>query len=169
MDIKKMLADQKKLDDRILSNASIEKYPLKNMKLALLVELGELANEWQGFKYWKKHKKINREKLLGEFADCLHFALSLENYYESKGNELEGDFSKDDFNSISDFLEKNKPTLIDIIEGFFSTYNTVLNYGGEVLAYIIGLGMMLGISKEEMEQAYYKKNKVNYKRQEEGY
>ncbi|PRR85543.1 dUTP diphosphatase [Clostridium luticellarii] len=169
MDIKKMLADQKELDDKILSNAGIEKYPLENIKLALLVELGELANEWQGFKHWKKHREINREKLLEEFADCLHFALSIENYYESKDHKLNGDFSEDSFNSISDFLGKDKTTLTDIIEGFFVTYDVVLNDTRDVLVYIVGLGLMLGISKEEMEQAYYKKNAVNYKRQEEGY
>ena len=71
-----MLEDQKELDTAIFKNAGITQYPLENIRLSLLVELGELANEWKGFKYWKKDKKINREKLLDEFADCLHFALS---------------------------------------------------------------------------------------------
>lgn len=165
MNIRQMLVDQKKLDDEILSNAGVEEYPLENMKLALLVELGELANEWQGFKHWKKHKEINRERLLDEFADCLHFGLSLENQLHQVSNHV-----KDAIEEIVKNLDnecKNK----DVLEGFKYVFNAVLDTTGYIspLLSIIALGRCLDISLDEMEQSYYRKNKVNYKRQQEGY
>lgn len=60
MNIRKLLDEQKELDKEILKRAGIKEYPFRNIKLALLVELGELANEWQGFKHWKKNKVIIR-------------------------------------------------------------------------------------------------------------
>ena len=162
-----MLADQKNLDDRILSNAGIEEYPLKNMQLALLVELGELANEWQGFKHWKKHREINREKLLGEFADCLHFALSLENQFNKVS-----EYTKENIDEIVAKLDrecKNKDVIQGFEYAFDNTVNIVTHDDMSILLTIIALGRCLDISLDEMEISYYKKNKVNYKRQEEGY
>ena len=80
MNIKKMLEAQKKLDEANLKKGGIEEYPIEEVKTAYRVELGELLQEWKGFKYWKLSKgEIDREKLLEEWADCCHFALSLEN------------------------------------------------------------------------------------------
>ncbi len=161
-----MLADQKELDDKILSNAGIEKYPLENIKLALLVELGELANEWQGFKHWKKHREINREKLLEEFADCLHFALSIENYVMR--HDLFYDQGTWNLEEGEKLQGIEKPTIDEIVEGFRITFKSVLdlNY---VLQHVLALGLCLDIKLKDMEWAYYKKNAVNYRRQEEGY
>lgn len=165
MNIRQMLVDQKKLDDEILSNSGIEKYPLENMKLALLVELGELANEWQGFKYWKKHKEINKERLLDEFADCLHFALSLENNLRQVS-----DYVKDNTEKIVKNLDEECENK-DALEGFKYAFEVTLDpfEYESVLLTVISLGRCLDISLNEMEQAYYKKNQVNYKRQQEGY
>ncbi|MEY8001566.1 dUTP diphosphatase [Clostridium sp. Mt-5] len=164
MDIRQMLADQKNLDDEILSNAGIKEYPLKNMQLALLVELGELANEWQGFKHWKKHKEINMDKLLEEFADCLHFALSLQNNLDTEEFSFEHiQNSYDLMNAIEGSASISKLFIDAYIEISANIKNTSL------LLVIIALGLNLGITGEQMEQAYYKKNKVNYKRQREGY
>ena len=48
-------------------------------QLALLVEIGELANEWKTFKYWKKTSQIDWAKVQDELVDCLHFFASLAN------------------------------------------------------------------------------------------
>ncbi len=167
MNLKKMLEDQKKLDTAIFKNAGISEYPLENIKLALLVELGELANEDKSFKYWKKNKKTDRTKLLDEMADCLHFALSLENYYLKKYSDY--DMSKYDFENAIAFKEMHKPTEKDITEAFLYACTSITNADKDTLMVIIGLGITLDISLEEMEKAYYKKHKENYKRQEEGY
>lgn len=47
-------------------------------RVALDTELGELYNELPNFKYWKKNKSTEiTDKAREEFADCLHFLISL--------------------------------------------------------------------------------------------
>lgn len=45
--------------------------------LALLVEIGELANETRCFKYWSNKPASEREVILEEYVDGLHFILSI--------------------------------------------------------------------------------------------
>lgn len=54
MDLKSLFEIQRLMDDRIIAEHHLEgQNLLPNTILALQVELGELANEWQGFKHWK--------------------------------------------------------------------------------------------------------------------
>jgi dimeric dUTPase (all-alpha-NTP-PPase superfamily) len=160
LDIQKLLDMQKELDKTILDNAGIKEYPLENIKLALLVELGELANEWKGFKHWKKHKEINREKLLEEFADCLSFALSLENeLHETDNTEV-----IEVFNCAASQTYTNNELIIGLVEEF-----NKISSGKDILINVIAIGAVFRISSEEMERAYLAKNKVNYERQNNGY
>lgn len=159
-----MLDDQKKLDAAIFKNAGMTEYPYPNMKLALLVELGELCNEDKSFKHWKKHKEVDREKLLDEFADCLHFSLSLENHLK----QIRRDNLEDFDNFIGPLIKDSKEMKNDISGAFMNTFYMVLRKRSILLA-VITLGICLDISLEDMEKAYYKKHKENYKRQEEGY
>ncbi len=164
-----MLEDQKKLDAVIFKNAGMAEYPLKSMKLSLLVEIGELCNQWKGFKHWKKHKEIDKEKLLDEFADCLHFGLSLEN----KLKQLEGtDFRiiLPPINIVRDFISNCNEGDVNLMricafENAYKQCSTLEN----VVINILTVGAYLGITEEEMETSYYKKHRENYKRQEEGY
>jgi dimeric dUTPase (all-alpha-NTP-PPase superfamily) len=169
LDLQKLLDMQKELDKTILDNAEIEEYPLDNIKLALLVELGELANEWKGFKHWKKHKEINREKLVEEFADCLSFALSLENElqqvrvfgYENFINILKN--VKEILNKYdSNTKESMRMTAFTLA---FSQVASLKN----VVSNVLSVGIYLDLTFEEMELAYLAKNKVNYERQNNGY
>jgi len=53
MDLTKLFKAQKELDERIVKEKGLEGQDLLDKKiLALQVELGELANEWRGFKFW---------------------------------------------------------------------------------------------------------------------
>lgn len=170
--------------------------------LALQVELGELANEWRGFKYWSndqearvyvpnpnalckacdgqgytdKHLDIKQWKfckecdgcgahfynpLLEEYVDCLHFIVSIGIELNVNPEQLfipifECDEETDIF--ISLFFEiarldlQRKASLYKII---FTKF--------------MGLGAKLGFSLDQIEEAYYSKNKINYERQENGY
>ncbi|MFT8313196.1 MAG: dUTP diphosphatase [Clostridium sp.] len=169
LDLKKLLDMQKELDKTILDNAGIKEYPLENIKLALLVELGELANEWKGFKHWKKHKDINRDKLLEEFADCLSFALSLENeLHQAK---------KYGYEDLITIIEDVKKILVGYdlnakeamrMSAFELAFSQVSNLKN-VISNTLSVGIYLDLTFEEMEQAYLAKNKVNYERQNNGY
>lgn len=107
MNIKKLLETQKALDDRIRKEKGLEGQDLTaNTFLALLVELGEMANCWREFKFWSNDQApryerkchackgkgkfenkdiclycegtgIEAKPLLEEYIDCLHFFLSL--------------------------------------------------------------------------------------------
>ncbi|WP_313798819.1 dUTP diphosphatase [Cytobacillus sp.] len=54
MNLKKLFETQKILRDRINYN---EPDRFNKLILALLVEIGECANEWRGFKFWSKNQQ----------------------------------------------------------------------------------------------------------------
>lgn len=57
MDIEKLFATQKALDEAIKNKKGLQDANLLEYKiLALLTELGELANEWRGFKFWSEDR-----------------------------------------------------------------------------------------------------------------
>ena len=48
---------QKKLDDHIIQEKGLQGQDLLDKKiLALQVELGELCQEWRGFKFWSEDR-----------------------------------------------------------------------------------------------------------------
>ena len=162
MNILKLLKKQNALDNSIHEIKNIE-YDINKVKLALYVELGELANEWQVFKYWKNNKHINREHLLEEYADCLHFCLSIENYH----------YLQVDNSTIQEqYIEyyKKIPYLLDIltieepIDLFLKMYTVEYS-----LLTLLQLGLALGFSKEEIQKSYNTKHKINYERLKNNY
>src|SRR5690625_888504 len=60
MDLNKLFPLQKELDSHIVKEKGLEGQDLLDKKiLALQVELGELANEWRGFKFWSEDQEPN--------------------------------------------------------------------------------------------------------------
>ena len=58
MNLTKLFETQKKLDECIIEEKGLQGQDLLDKKiLALQVELGELANEWRGFKFWSKDQE----------------------------------------------------------------------------------------------------------------
>lgn len=146
-----ILKMQKKLDKVIYKNAGIEEYPFLETKLALFVEIGELENEIQDFKYWKKNKVIDKDKVLEEWADCMHFAASLYNFLATKIDDL--------------LIEEMLNTDIKILD----IINQVNKIDVIFLEALIAYGVKLGFTEEQLFEAYCKKNNINYLRQKEGY
>ena len=82
MEIKKLYELQKKLDNTILNKFKLpmtSKELLTNTLLALQVEVSELANATRCFKHWSTKSAESKERLLDEYADVLHFFLSIGN------------------------------------------------------------------------------------------
>jgi dimeric dUTPase (all-alpha-NTP-PPase superfamily) len=99
MSLEKMLAMQKVLDARIIKEKGLEGQDLyPNTVLALIVELGEFANEGRWFKHWSNDQEprikevlrgadgktivailSDKNPLLTEYVDCVHFFLSTAN------------------------------------------------------------------------------------------
>ena len=176
MNLAHLFEVQRELDQHIIEKKGLEGQDLLPQKiLALQVELGELANEWRGFKFWRNDQEPRKSvyygppelpdvgtyvnPMLEEYVDCLHFILSI-------GLECKFDDGK--------FYTSHKETTLEqflrLFEkvGDFSAFPTKGNYEC-IFNYFLGLGEMLGFTWDQIEQAYLEKNRVNYQRQESGY
>ena len=182
LNLERLFEVQKKLDDHIIQKKGLKGQDLLAKKiLALLVELGELANEWRGFKFWSNDQEprtrhlepdiehfdktretrwIESNPLLEEYVDCLHFLLSI-------GLESDiGTFSRDELApSKMDSIEIQFISLFEAASRFI--YD--INYYPEMWELFLGLGEMLGFTWQQVEEAYFQKNAVNHERQENGY
>jgi dimeric dUTPase (all-alpha-NTP-PPase superfamily) len=154
---------QKALDGHIEKQHQLEQEDLFDRKvLALLVEIGELANETRCFKFWSVKPSSEREVILEEFVDGVHFILSL-------GIEC----GYEDLESVP----SNRTAETDISKQFLEIYEAVqkfrINRGKEnyveLFQSYLKLAQLLGFTDDQIEQAYIKKNEVNYDRQRKGY
>ena len=193
MNFKKLQQMQAALDAAILAEKATMTAEERFDKtlVALSVEIAEVANTAEHFKFWKDNKgkvdskrfltgtnktyydtvklekvifaKAHKLTLVEEASDCLHFILSLANQVGVKivNFEQEENTSKED-------------AFIKLLQGIAkistSTTNTVLTIDIRLIFNaLLTYFCLLGITPEELEQAYYDKNKVNYERLENGY
>ncbi|MBT2696370.1 dUTP diphosphatase [Bacillus sp. ISL-40] len=176
MDLAKLFLLQKELDNHIENEHPREEGEsrLSYKVLALLVELGELANEVRFFKFWSTNRRPRTQAVrvptmmeedkkyynptLEEYVDGWHFILSIGLELQIKEVEISA--------CKRENLEDQFIGLYNVISllavGFHHKYNDVVS------AYI-GLGEMLGFTPEEIEGAYLVKNEINHKRQEVHY
>lgn len=76
--LKEMFEAQAKLDATIHENHNVNYEVTHDRRiLALLVEIGEFANTTRCFKYWSNKGMEEKETVLDEYADGMHFFLSL--------------------------------------------------------------------------------------------
>ncbi|GIN17497.1 hypothetical protein J32TS2_28530 [Shouchella clausii] len=194
MNLTKLFEIQKELDEAIIKKKGLEgKDLLQERILALLVELGECANEWRGFKFWSENNSpkppqynwrvsedgLNKEwipewgyesyPLLEEYVDCLHFFLSIG---ISIGHT---DFEAWEYSNTKDETKQFLAVFgqIDNIKITFEDKDNIEPDDCVVyeaaFAHFLALGKMLGFTWGEIEQAYLQKNEINHKRQETGY
>ena len=163
MQIEKLFKMQRALDQHIEEKHELQHEDLFNRKvLALLVELGELANETRCFKFWSIRPSSEKSVVLEEFVDGIHFILSLG--LECGYQNLE-------------YAMNIEPPAISVSEQFLQIYENVSIFKNgkndhdfrSLLQSYLQLGAMLGITYEEMEKAYFTKNEVNYQRQRNNY
>ncbi|MED4844095.1 dUTP diphosphatase [Bacillus atrophaeus] len=113
----------------------------------------------------------DKNPLLEEYVDCLHFILSI-------GNRI--GFNNDA--TIQQIIKRSKEreveTNIGIGKAFshlmslvFGFYFSIEDEGTYVRSFerFLNLGKMLGFTPEQIEAAYMEKNAVNHQRQQEGY
>jgi len=162
MDLLKLFSLQRVLDERIESAHHVQPEEIFEKKLlALLVEIGELANETRCFKFWSTKPPAAKERILDEYADGLHFILSLgllpgyENQVKIGPSILTGDLT-------AQFTQ-----LYRVVHAFKET-RSLADYQ-LLLSCYVGLTKALGFTEAETEAAYLLKNEVNHERQESGY
>lgn len=222
MDLQNLFEMQAVLDADIIKRHPVQlsEDRLSKKILALLVELGECANEWRGFKFWSNDQRPRTEifveckacqgtgdanyemiqedaegigqheyiecvdcegrssvgpknPLLEEYVDCLHFILSIGNEMKFEANQ-----SIKLINTHKNWiLESRDVKNTSVTEQFIIVFNNIHEFeqmkGLEEFYYMISeffiLGAKLGLTDEQVEQAYYDKNKINFERQANNY
>lgn len=160
-DLTDLYAKQKELDIEIAKNHSITYSSTRNKRtLALLVELGEFANTTRTFKFWSNKGMEEKAIVLDEFADGLHFLLSLglDQGYVIDSIEVEDN----DLN-----LTDNLLVTYELVSKFYKS-QTLDNYVKMFMSYLRCL-YKINMSWEEAKNAYYIKLKENHVRQETNY
>lgn len=159
----KLFEMQASLDRYIEQNHQLQNEDLFDRKvLALLVEIGELANETRSFKFWSIKPSSEKKIILEEFVDGIHFILTLglECGFQHQPLKLEETSPKENINEL--FLETYQAV---------STFRKSKSYEHylQIIEYYLQLAALLGITYEEMEQAYIEKNEINFMRQRSSY
>ncbi len=188
MELQKLFETQAELDQKIVEEKGLQGQDLLDKKiLALKVELGELANEWRGFKFWSENREprtkgdsfryVNKHyenvigyknPLLEEYVDCLHFILSI-------GNAIEfGNYTMIGYAPAPKKIEHAFLLTFEAISNFYNNWHLGDETRTEIKYTIIfdlflTLGNMLGLTEKQIEQAYYEKNEINHARQANGY
>lgn len=152
---------QSQLDERIFELHDTDRpTTMQSRLLALLVELGEFANETRCFKFWSVKGPSEKEVLAEEFGDGLHFFLSL-------GIDLD-----DDGSDVEAILVEGSGT-----DRFLALYDAIVVFGRkasldtyrEAFGLFFGLANSFGLSDEDIREHYLKKNKKNHVRQDQNY
>lgn len=161
IELQELFIAQEKLDATIAENHHITYQTTRHRRLmACLVEIGELANATRCFKYWSNKGSEEDDIVLDEYADGLHFFLSLG--IDIKTSKRSYNITKHEDNLTDQFLmvyhrldefrkKQDDKTYIKAFQAF------------------LNLLPLLGYRWKQLEKAYYKKLDVNYNRQESNY
>lgn len=152
---------QAKLDAYIADNHNLHGKDLFEERfLALLVELGELANETRCFKFWSTKSQSDNAIVLEEYVDNIHFLLSIGNHKGYEFSQIDTTNAKEDTTKIFNNLFVNATTYYQAQskENYLTLFRTYLQ-----------LANALGFTEADIQKAYHQKNEVNYERQESGY
>jgi dimeric dUTPase (all-alpha-NTP-PPase superfamily) len=152
---------QSELDEQIMTNHKVTRPQTQTRRiLALLVEIGELANETRCFKFWSFKKASEKEVLLEELGDCVHFTISL-------GIDLKDDASEMAFVSREASLSEQFIAWMDEVSRLKTSFN--LEQYRIVLSYIGSVALAMGFEAQDVYDFYVKKNEINHHRQQNNY
>lgn len=166
---------------------------------ALLCEIQECANEQRSWKFWSKNREPrksikciachgvgevyepivgfqqtcphcdgsglenDKNPLLEETVDTFHFILSL-------GNDLKVSPSVVEEQPVSRYDDITEQFIaLSYTASCIAMYNDKQLYYLETIKLFKGLVHLLGFTEEQLEEAYYDKNKINHERQVTNY
>ena len=149
MNIDKLLTIQHNLDSEIMKlNVTNGQSLLSKELLALQVNIGQLANETNCYKYWNSFSYIDNKAVLRYYVRCMHFIVSLgvtKRYkdVETKPSMLSYDITEQFINlfiDINDFIIcSSKDHFATLLEDF------------------LNLGRLLNFTENEIENAFSNK------------
>lgn len=163
IDLTKIFEKQRELDSEIHKNHNVTYKTISHeLRLALLVELGELANEIRSFKFWSNKKASDKDVILEEYVDGIHFITSLCILYKVKP-----------VLSVQRFLNKFE-TPKEITDSFIELYKegSKINLPYKAKQWYINylkFGFRLGFSVQDIIDAYNMKCEINHTRQKNNY
>ncbi|MFY0521183.1 dUTP diphosphatase [Lysinibacillus sp. UGB7] len=168
MSLQPLFKAQAALDKYIVEKQRLKEISLSNMILAVIVELGEMSNDWGGFKHWKVNPQP-KEGLLGEIADVLSFILAIGNmlHHRKLTNFFEPEQNQWELCSYDNITDQIIALIADFTDLW--SYGEIGNGYSMVITKFAILTEMLGFTWEQVEEAYYAKNKINHERQEASY
>lgn len=154
---------QNQLDKKIIVNRNVSDVKTLNARfLALLVELGEFANEQRCFKYWSSKPSSEKSIMLEEYIDSLHFILSI-------GNSFHINFDNFEFLEKTNYQDFNLAfiDLFALVTTFFKSKSS--NDFFELLNIYFTIGKKCKFSSEDIMACYIYKNEINHLRQSQNY
>lgn len=129
MNLEKLFETQAKLDELIVTEKGLEGQSLFLEKvLALLTELGELSNEWQGFKFWKEDNDPRTDEFILK-KEFQHLHITQTGAYEF---QLRDEFGKVIFDDVTDHHHDRR--------------NLVLEEYVDCLHFILSIGNHIGVT-----------------------
>lgn len=159
--VKDLYEMQDALDQEIFDKFSLTREETSiRRRLALLVELGECVNETRCFKFWTMKDPSPADVILEEYADGIHFLLSL-------GIDL---------HDSSESIESIKASE-DLTDAYLKMYELCLDFNNHFdlehyhlcFAYYLGIANQLGYTADDIREHYLMKNKENHHRQDTNY
>lgn len=161
IDLTALFNKQAELDETIAVNHHVSYATTRPRRtLALLVEIGEFANATRCFKYWSNKPSESKQRVLDEFADGLHFFLSLGIDINCKKKEFE-------LNKSPLPLSEQIVKLYELISIFTTDYSE--EHYITAFSYFLSISLALGYTPTEVVDAYYAKLEENYHRQDTNY
>lgn len=161
VNLQQLFTMQKELDAFIEKTQGIDFDVFREKTLALLVELGELANETRCFKFWSTKGPSEDAVILEEFVDSVHFLLSL--------GIMKG------FNDLKEWPTDARDA--SLTELFLQAQQAIIVFGNEperenyeeIWKCYGAIARTLQFDAQQIIDAYISKNEKNYERQRTGY
>jgi dimeric dUTPase (all-alpha-NTP-PPase superfamily) len=149
MNLEKFFNLQQNLDNQIMKvNISNGQSLISKELLALQVNIGQLANETNCYKYWNNINYFDSNAVLKHFICCMHFIISLG---VTKGYKDVGPRSSTLSNDIT---EQFNNLFIDINDFIVSSSK---DHYATLLEDFLNLGKSLNLAESEIENAFSNK------------
>lgn len=161
VNIKELYSFQKDLDAEIAKNHGVSYETTKEKRLlALIVEIGEFANETRCFKFWSNKGPSAKEIIMDEYADGLHFLLSLGIILNSK---------KYDY-ILHNSRKELTAQILDVYDSCISLKKHFdLKHFEKAFQAYLNLSLGVNMEPKEIIESYKKKLEVNHTRQKTNY
>jgi dimeric dUTPase (all-alpha-NTP-PPase superfamily) len=161
IDLLSLYQAQKQLDEVIQKQHKLTYAGTRNKRiLALLVELAELANETRCFKFWSIKGPSHIDIIKDEYADALHFFLSL-------GIDINSTKTEYQLVKMEKSLDLLFTDLYILIAQFIQRHDT--SSFENAFAHFLNMMLSINITKQEAINAYFAKLEINHKRQKDHY